>query len=212
MASASIKLTTIAVSLAVILATEGLAWWFVGRSLFSPLAVVGLVRLFQIAMLCWVAVKWEGGLRAIGWSPASWGAGLKKGAQWSAGFGAAAAVAMLVVYMSGHNPLRLIKSPLPSTALEMGLFFFVGGLIAPVAEELCFRGMLYTFFRRWGMVTALVASTAIFAGLHALHGIPVTQIVGGIVFAIAYETSGNLMVPITIHCLGNLAIFTLSLL
>jgi membrane protease YdiL (CAAX protease family) len=212
MAPATIKLNTVAFSLAVILATEGLAWWIVGRSLLSPLAVVGLVRLFQISMLCWAAVKWEGGLRAIGWSPGSWRAGLKKGAQWSIGFGAAAAVAMLAIYMAGYNPLGLIKSPLPSTSLELGLFFFVGGLIAPVAEEICFRGMIYTFFRRWGAIAALVVSTAIFAGLHIPQGIPVTQIVGGIVFAIAYETSGNLMVPITIHCLGNLSIFTLSLL
>jgi hypothetical protein len=212
MASASIKLNTVAVSLAMILATEGLAWWLVGRSHLPPLAVVGMVRMVQISMLCWIAVRWEGGLRAIGWSPGSWMAGLKKGALWSIGFGAATALAMLAIYMAGHNPLRMIRSPLPPTALGMVLYFIVGGLIAPVAEELCFRGMLYTFFRRWGMVIALIASTAIFAGLHSLHGIPVTQIVGGIVFAVAYETSGNLMVPITIHCLGNLAIFSLSLL
>jgi hypothetical protein len=35
--------------------------------------------------------------------------------------------------------------------------------------------------------------------------------VGGIVFAVAYELEGNLMVPITIHVLGNTAIFALSL-
>jgi len=88
----------------------------------------------------------------------------------------------------------------------------VGGFIAPVAEELCFRGILYTYFRRWGIILALVASTIIFVVLHATHGLPVTQIVGGIVFAVAYEISHNLMVPITIHALGNLAIFSLSLL
>jgi hypothetical protein len=38
-----------------------------------------------------------------------------------------------------------------------------------------------------------------------------TQIVGGVLFAIAYEIEGNLMTPITIHSLGNLAIFTISL-
>jgi membrane protease YdiL (CAAX protease family) len=88
----------------------------------------------------------------------------------------------------------------------------VGGLIAPVAEELCFRGIVYSFFRRWGILIALVASTALFVALHTFQGLPVVQIVGGIVFAIAYETTGNLMVPITIHCLGNITIFTLSLL
>jgi membrane protease YdiL (CAAX protease family) len=53
-------------------------------------------------------------------------------------------------------------------------------------------------------------STAVFAAFH-LPGIPVTQIVGGIVFAVAYHTGKSLMVPIVIHVLGNLAIFSLSL-
>jgi membrane protease YdiL (CAAX protease family) len=44
-----------------------------------------------------------------------------------------------------------------------------------------------------------------------VHGFPLTQLVGGILFALSYEYSGNLMVPITIHATGNLAIFTLSL-
>jgi len=35
-------------------------------------------------------------------------------------------------------------------------------------------------------------------------------VVGGIVFAIAYETEGSLMAPLTIHVLGNTAIFALS--
>ena len=43
-------------------------------------------------------------------------------------------------------------------------------------------------------------------------GIPLPQTVGGIVFAVAYEIDGSLMVPITIHILGNLTIFTLSLI
>jgi hypothetical protein len=36
--------------------------------------------------------------------------------------------------------------------------------------------------------------------------------VGGIIFAVAYEMEASLMVPITIHILGNMAIFTLSLI
>lgn len=45
-----------------------------------------------------------------------------------------------------------------------------------------------------------------------IYNLIITQILGGIVFAVAYKTSGNLMVPITIHCLPNLAIFSLSLM
>jgi len=43
-------------------------------------------------------------------------------------------------------------------------------------------------------------------------GIPLPQVVGGLVFAVAYEIEESLMVPIIIHVLGNLAIFTLSLM
>jgi membrane protease YdiL (CAAX protease family) len=53
----------------------------------------------------------------------------------------------------------------------------------------------------------------IFVLCHPIHpGIPVTRLLGGILFAVAYEISGSLVVPITIHALGNLAIFTLSLI
>jgi membrane protease YdiL (CAAX protease family) len=86
----------------------------------------------------------------------------------------------------------------------------VGGLLAPIAEEVVFRGLIFGYLRRWGLPAALLISTAIFAALH-LPAIPATQIVGGAVFAIAYHIEGSLMVPILIHSLGNLAIFTLSL-
>ena len=177
-----------------------------------PLFWLGVLRVIQTGAIVWIVVKRESGLAIIGWSPGTWPEGLKKGVVWSMGFGLAAGGAMLAMYYTGHNPLLLVRSPLPSTKPELAMFFLVGGFIAPVAEELCFRGILYTYFRRWGMVLALCASTVIFVLLHAPHGLPVTQVVGGIVFAVAYEISRNLMVPITIHALGNLAIFSLSLL
>jgi membrane protease YdiL (CAAX protease family) len=34
--------------------------------------------------------------------------------------------------------------------------------------------------------------------------------IGGILFAVSYEVEKNLLVPITIHSLGNLAIFTIA--
>jgi len=80
----------------------------------------------------------------------------------------------------------------------------------PVAEEIFFRGILYGFFRRWGAVAAVVLSTVIFVLAHPIFpGIPLPQVVGGVVFAVAYEVEGSLMVPITIHALGNMAIFLL---
>ncbi len=212
MVSSTIKISTVGAGMALILVTELLGWRIIAWSQLPPLSVVGLVRLIQVAALVWILVKWEQGLTTIGWAPATWLSGLRKGALWSLAFAAAAGVGMVTVHLMGSNPLQMVRSPLPPEGWELGLFFLVGGCVAPVAEELFFRGILYTFFRRWGITCALALSTAIFVALHAPIGIPYTQIVGGIVFAIAYETTGNLMVPMTIHCLGNLAIFSLSLL
>jgi hypothetical protein len=73
--------------------------------------------------------------------------------------------------------------------------------------------MLYGFFRRWGILAALIPTTVIFTLAHPVCShISATRIVGGIIFAVAYEMEASLMVPITIHILGNMAIFTLSLI
>jgi len=105
-----------------------------------------------------------------------------------------------------------ILSHLPKKANEIALFFIVGGIVGPITEELFFRGILYGFFRKWGILIALVISTTVFVFAHPFFPkIPVTQLVGGIVFALAYEIEKNLTVPIVIHVLGNMAIFTLSL-
>lgn len=212
MVSSSIKINTLIAGIAVVLATELAGWQLSQWSGLPPLAVVGLVRIIQVAAIIWIIRFWDMGMIAIGWVPGSWLNGLKKGAVWSLAFAVAAGLGMAAVYMTGGHPLRMFGSPLPASGWELALFFLVGGVIAPIAEEIFFRGLLYTFFRRWGIVCALIASTAIFVVLHAHRGIPYTQIVGGLVFAAAYETTGNLTVPITIHCLGNIAIFSLSLL
>ena len=206
-----IRPLTLAATLAVLIATEAAAGWLIRQMEVSPLVLLGLTRLCQIVLLLVLIVRLEGGLAAIGWAPATWGAGLIKGAAWSLGFALAAALGMAVIFLTGNDPFALLHTPLPASRMETALFFLVGGWVAPMAEEICFRGVLYTFFRRWGVWAALIVSTAIFVALHSVHGLPVTQVVGGIVFALAYETSRNLMVPLTIHVLGNTAIFVLSL-
>lgn len=212
MATNTIKLNTVILTLVVVTTTELLGGLIIGRLAGSPLFWLAMLRLAQTGAIVWIVAKQENGLSIIGWSLSTWPEGFKKGTVWSMGFGLMAGCAMLVIYSLGHNPLLLVRSPLPAANPELTMFFLTGGFIAPVAEELCFRGIIYTYFRRWGIPLALTASTAIFVVLHGPHGLPVTQIVGGIVFAIAYEISRNLMVPITIHALGNLAIFSLSLL
>jgi membrane protease YdiL (CAAX protease family) len=136
---------------------------------------------------------------------------LARGLLWSVAFGVLAALGFGLLYFAGTNPLEIIRTKLPEEKLAIILFFLIGGVVAPVAEEFLFRGIIYGFFRRWGVVTAVIVSMIIFVLAHAIVSrIPITQAVGGILFALAYEIEGNLMVPITIHILGNLAIFILG--
>jgi len=178
-----------------------------------PMPILGAARVVQICLFVLIVSIWGSGVSSIGLDREKLAPGLRKGLIWSAAFGLFALLGFGVLYVADLDPLDLIRTHVPSGATETLLFFVVGGLVAPVAEEIFFRGIVYGFLRRWGMVVALVGSTLLFVLAHAIQsGIPLTQIVGGIVFAVAYEITDNLMVPITIHVLGNTAIFALSLL
>ncbi|MBW1643405.1 MAG: CPBP family intramembrane metalloprotease, partial [Deltaproteobacteria bacterium] len=179
----------------------------------APMAATGVVRLIETALIIIVVIVWGQGLPSIGLAPSKMGKGLIKGLFWSAGFGIITFFAFIALFLVDINPLALIHTRLPIQGMEIALFILVAGIIGPVGEEILFRGIIYGFFRRWGVLAALILSSIIFVLAHSiLSGIPVPQIVGGIIFAIAYEKEGNLIVPITIHILGNMAIFTLSLI
>lgn len=177
-----------------------------------PMLILGGARLLEILLIVLIVVTWGKGLSSIGLARSEMVSGLKKGLVWSAGFGAITSVVCIGLFAASINPLTFLQARLPTQTSDLILFFIVGGILGPVAEELFFRGILYGFLRRWGVIVALVFSTLIFVLCHPINsGIPVTRLLGGILFAVAYEISGSLIVPITIHALGNLAIFTLSL-
>jgi membrane protease YdiL (CAAX protease family) len=104
----------------------------------------------------------------------------------------------------------MIHIALPQDTAGIIAYFIVGGIVAPITEELFFRGFVYGFFRRWGVLAGVLLSTAFFGLAHP--GVSVVQITGGIVFALAYEREKCLTTPIVIHSLGNLALFSIALL
>lgn len=212
METKKIELKIFFLSLASVLLIETAAILLFSEIKISPVMGTGVVRLFEIVLIIVIVLVWGQGLSSIGLAPSTMVKGLIRGLFWSAGFGIIAFVAFVVLFLMDINPFAPIHTRLPGKSREIVLFFLVGGMIGPVAEEIFFRGIIYGFFRRWGVLAALILSSAIFVLAHLTSGIPVTQIVGGIIFAIAYEKEGSLVVPITIHSLGNMAIFALSLI
>ncbi len=176
----------------------------------SRLGLIGLTRLIQLTAILSLVRLTVNEWGMLGLDRQAYVPGLKKGLIWSAGFAVIAGLLFLGLFIAGQHPFRLIRTALPTGPFQLGVFFFVGGMLAPIVEEIVFRGLLFGYLRRWGVTTAILVSTTLFAILH-LPSLPITQIVGGAVFAVAYHLSGSLMTPIVIHMLGNLAIFTLSL-
>ncbi len=180
---------------------------------FSPMLILGVARLLETLLFFILVSAWGKGMSSIGLGRDTIIPGLKKGLIWSAVFAICTFLGLVVLLAAHIDPFKIIRSNLPLKTQELLLFFLVGSLVGPVAEEVFFRGIIYGFLRRWGVPSAVTGTTVIFVIPHlASTGLPLTQIAGGIVFALAYEIGGSLMVPITIHVLGNAAIFAISLM
>jgi membrane protease YdiL (CAAX protease family) len=206
-----ITIASLIVSIGAVLCVEAAAGAMAAGMSLNPMILLGVIRLLEIALLVLVAVICGNGLSSVGLARSSAFHGFARGVLWSAGFGMSALIAHLILYAIGINGMTLIHTHLPGSLGAIGLLFLVGGVVGPAAEEIFFRGILYGFFRRWGVFVALIMSTLVFVVAHpGFPHIPATQVVGGIVFAMAYEIEGSLMAPLTIHVLGNTAIFMLS--
>ena len=207
-----VKIKTLIISLAAVIAVEVVSRVGIRPGTYNPIIVLGAVRLLQAGLIVMIVLIREKGLSSIGLSLTGVLPGLRRGCIWSAGFGLITLLGVALIFAIGLNPLTFIQTGLPAKPGDIGLFFLVGGLIGPIAEEVFFRGILYGFCRRWGAPAAVILSTLAFVLAHPIFpAIPVTQVVGGILFAVAYEIEKNLIAPVTIHVSGNMAIFALSL-
>jgi membrane protease YdiL (CAAX protease family) len=213
MEAKKVELKILIISLAAIISIELVMKAVIPKNQYLPIVILGAARLFETSLMIMIFFVWGKGMSSVGLAPSKMIHGLKKGLIWSACFGIITSLVFAVLYTVGQNPLTLIETRLPSNHSEIILFFLIGGFIAPITEEIFFRGILYGFFRRWGVLVALILSTLLFMLVHPIGSrIPLPQVVGGIVFAVSYEMTRSLLTPITIHILGNTAIFTLSML
>jgi hypothetical protein len=176
-------------------------------------AILGAGRLVQLAAIIRLAGPGMGsGAAALGLSGKAFLRGIRSGLLWSAGFGAACAAVFLIFHLAGIDILDSVRMQLPGNRRGIPALFVVGAFISPVVEEVFFRGLVYGFLRRWGPAVAIAGSTALFTAAHLpAASFPVTQVAGGLLFAAAYEREKSLATPITIHVLGNMAIFSISL-
>lgn len=211
LAAVTVLLMTVSAS---ILEPWGLA------ALAGPLQMLGLVGLIGVFFsLFFRPAMVEGGYRKIGLVPRR---------PWRDVAVAALAVPVAVILAGGLTILfmligQLIGLPAPTDAeaghqtlvtlqqstdlaeiLEILIF---AALIAPIIEELCFRGVMQTSLlalggtdRRWFALamTATIFGLIHYSALTSWHGIP--ALIGlGLVFGYVYERTGSLLCCILVH-------------
>ena len=108
----------------------------------------------------------------------------------------------------GNEIRAAMNSPLAA------LFLFNTIILAPVTEEVLFRGFLLpSWSRSWlGPIGAVVVTSVIFAAMHIQYNLCGMLAVGlaSCVYGWLRLRSGSLLPPILAHCIGN-AVATIGL-
>jgi len=84
------------------------------------------------------------------------------------------------------------------------ILLFGGAIVAPVIEEIFFRGFIFAGLRnRWNWKIAAAASAGLFALAHILPTSILPIFILGLIFAFLYQISGSIWPAILMHMLTN---------
>jgi membrane protease YdiL (CAAX protease family) len=110
-----------------------------------------------------------------------------------------------------QEQLRLLFAALPKTAFNTALLFVAGALLAPVVEEVLFRGLLQkSLSHKLPVWAAIGISALVFGAVHMdYYAMPVLATMG-VVFGVLYHLTGSLRVTILAHVINNAAALTLT--
>jgi hypothetical protein len=149
---------------------------------------------------------WLFSLRPAGRSLALWGFRRPTRAFfWTIPLALAAVYAVTVIHDLIVDPeQQQIVSEFPRTTAGIGLFVLVAVIMAPLFEEVVFRGFLFRgFANSWGWVWGAVASSAIFGIAHLQLDVFVPLAVLGFALAWVYRYTGSLWTCIAMHAVFN---------
>jgi membrane protease YdiL (CAAX protease family)/Tfp pilus assembly protein PilF len=88
---------------------------------------------------------------------------------------------------------------------EYLLAIFSAGLLAPLAEELFFRGIIYNRIRQWyGLWQGIVFTAIFFAVFHITMGGLPSLVLFGMILCYTYHKTESLLAPFLVHSFYNL--------
>ena len=116
---------------------------------------------------------------------------------------AVGALYTLVANDTGNPRPEITNAMEQGTSAQIAILLVAASVLVPFAEELLFRGVLYTYFRRWGVPVAVIVSVLLFSLSHGVSVVFFTSAMLGIVAALAYEFSGSLWPAVLAHAVMN---------
>jgi len=184
-------------------------WRFYILMLWQSLVIVGVIGL--------VFFSRQLSLKDLGLDLSGFFRGIGTGINWGAGiFVGVFITGMLLQFLGPLSPKQqdfaevVLASRQPA---ELWAGILIGVVLAPLAEELLFRGMLFPAMReKMGLTTAVILNGAFFAAVHmdALRFLPLA--VGGMLLAWLFGRTGNLYVAIAAHSTWNALMLAMLLL
>ena len=156
----------------------------------------------------WVKLRHGAGFRELGvrFHPSDVGAGVVAGLL---GLGVASAISAIVLEIARSVTNKTVTTPQQLPTIHENpqwvLAFFAVVVVAPVAEELFFRGFMYQALRRWrGVTQGIVLSALIFALAHVSPLIIPPIFALGIILGYLFEKRRSLAATMAAHMSYNL--------
>ncbi len=119
----------------------------------------------------------------------------------------ASLVTIAIYFAAGQsleNPQLDFLLPEGLSTIDAFVMLILAGFIAPLGEELLFRGVIYTTLReRWGIWISVLLSSLLFAFIHGNIAVGITGFLLGIVAAVVFEFSGSLWTAVLVHSINN---------
>ena len=155
-----------------------MVWVFAIRKYKAPLRSLGLRLSFSVGQFFIVILAW---LIALGLS---------------------AAYDALLYFLTREEPP--VQPILDIFGENIVLAYIVIVLIAPITEEIFFRGFLYAAFRdKLGVTYGVIISSAIFGAVHLMPLLFFPLFIIGAALALLFEQRRSLVAPIIMHALNN---------
>ncbi|CAN5533474.1 MAG: CPBP family intramembrane metalloprotease [Actinomycetota bacterium] len=110
----------------------------------------------------------------------------------------------ILITGDSSNPQQgLFEDLIAGSAFQIILFALAIGVLAPFAEEMFFRGMVFGWLRKWGFWLSAIISAGLFGAAHGINFVFPASFALGLLNAYAYEKSGSIWPAVVAHMTFN---------